>query len=186
MKKIVVLSISLFIVFSISVPAQDNFKTIVVDDIVKANEIRTIEKPYHDPPPAFYQYVPDEIVLKLKEEIKPTEVRYEANQVLTGCTSLDELNKRFGVKYLRQEFPALPIRTLSRQTDELRKYYIIKFDRWYQSARVTCKGEIYPPGMDPFSPDAEPISESEFTCGEEGLVFHRLPNQGHGLRFSLG
>ena len=64
--------------------------------------------------------------------------------------------------------------------------YIIKFDRWYQSARVTCKGEIYPPGVDPFSPDAEPISGSEFTCGEEGLVFHRLPNQGHGLRFSLG
>ena len=62
--------------------------------------------------------------------------------------------------------------------------YIIQFDRWFQSARVTCKGEIFPPGVDPYSPDAEPISGSEFTCGEEGLVFHRLPSQGHGFRFS--
>ena len=60
--------------------------------------------------------------------------------------------------------------------------YFIKFDRWFQSARATCKGEIFPPGVDPFSPDAEPISGSEFTCGEEGLVFHRLPSQGHGFR----
>jgi len=63
--------------------------------------------------------------------------------------------------------------------------YFIKFDKWFQSARVTCGGAIFAPGVNPFAPGAEPISGSEFTCGEEGLLFHRLPRHGHGFQLSL-
>jgi hypothetical protein len=64
--------------------------------------------------------------------------------------------------------------------------YFIKFDRRFQSARVTCEGSIFPPGVNPFAPGAEPISGSEFTCGEEGIFFHRLPSPGHGFQHSPG
>jgi hypothetical protein len=64
--------------------------------------------------------------------------------------------------------------------------YLIKFDKWFQSARVTCEGAIFAPGVNPFSPGAEPISGSEFTCGEEGLLFHRLPTNGPRFQLSMG
>ncbi len=53
--------------------------------------------------------------------------------------------------------------------------YIIKFDRRFQAAGVTCAGAIFAPGVNPFAPGAEPISGSAFTCGEEALIFHRVP-----------
>ncbi len=52
--------------------------------------------------------------------------------------------------------------------------YVIRFDKKFQSAIVTCQGAIYRPGVNPFGPRTEPIDGSEFTCGEEGLVFQRL------------
>ena len=64
--------------------------------------------------------------------------------------------------------------------------YFIKFNKWFQSARVTCEGAIFAPGVNPFAPGAEPISGSEFTCGEEGLLFHRLPSHGHRFQLSMG
>lgn len=64
--------------------------------------------------------------------------------------------------------------------------YFIKFDKWFQSAKVTCEGAIYDQGVNPFAPGVEPISGSEFTCGEEGLLFHRLPSHGHGFQLSMG
>jgi hypothetical protein len=57
--------------------------------------------------------------------------------------------------------------------------YVIKFDKWFRSAIMTCQGAIYAPGVNPFSPGATPIPDSDFTCGDEGLVFHRLPLKGH-------
>ncbi len=50
--------------------------------------------------------------------------------------------------------------------------YLIKFDKKLQTANVTCEGEIFPPGVNPFDPDAEPIPGSELTCGD--LEFHRV------------
>ena len=58
--------------------------------------------------------------------------------------------------------------------------YVMKFDKKWQSVQVTCDGAIFPPGVDPFAPGAEPISGSEFTCGEGGVLFHRLPYNGVG------
>ncbi len=52
--------------------------------------------------------------------------------------------------------------------------YVLKFDREFQTANVTCEGAIFDPGVNPFDANAEPISGSEFDCG--GVIeFHRLP-----------
>lgn len=60
--------------------------------------------------------------------------------------------------------------------------YVITFDKKFRSAFVTCEGAIYPPGVNPFDPKADPIDGSEFSCGDEGLEFHRLP--AHKGRFN--
>ena len=52
--------------------------------------------------------------------------------------------------------------------------YVIKFDKQFETGTVTCQGNIFPPGVDPFHPEANPIPDSEFTCGQ-GIDFHRLP-----------
>jgi hypothetical protein len=51
--------------------------------------------------------------------------------------------------------------------------YVIKFDEKFQTASVTCKGAIFPPGVNPFGPDAKPIAKSDFNCGRIDL--HRIP-----------
>lgn len=51
--------------------------------------------------------------------------------------------------------------------------YVIHFDRHFRRAKLNCTGAIYPPGVDPFSKDAEPIDDSEFECNEYFLK--RLP-----------
>ena len=54
--------------------------------------------------------------------------------------------------------------------------YVIKFDQKFQTGTVTCQGRIFPPGVDPFHPEAIPIANSEFTC--PGIEFHRIPIAG--------
>ncbi|HKF55074.1 MAG TPA: hypothetical protein VKJ45_06510, partial [Blastocatellia bacterium] len=39
---------------------------------------------------------------------------------------------------------------------------VIKFDRKFQTATMTCQGRIFPPGVDPFDRGAIPIANSEF------------------------
>jgi hypothetical protein len=51
--------------------------------------------------------------------------------------------------------------------------YVIEFDRRFQTAIVTCEGAIYPPGVNPFDVDAEPIAGTEFTWSAS--EFHRIP-----------
>ena len=63
--------------------------------------------------------------------------------------------------------------------------YIIKFNKRFQEARVTCAGAIFAPGVNPFVPGADPISGSEFTCGEEELVFHRIPSHYQATQQSM-
>jgi hypothetical protein len=71
MKLVTCLFTFLFLVMAISVTAQDSYDITNISDFIRAKDVKTIEKPYHTPPPAFYQYVPDEMVIKLKENIKP-------------------------------------------------------------------------------------------------------------------
>ncbi len=54
--------------------------------------------------------------------------------------------------------------------------YLIKFDKKFRTANVTCEGAIFPPRVNPFDPDAEPIPGSELTCGD--LEFDRVPVEG--------
>jgi len=53
----------------------------------------------------------------------------------------------------------------------------IKFSRDLKTANLTCKGAVFGPGVDPFGPGAEPITGSEFTCGE--MKFQRVGVQEH-------
>jgi hypothetical protein len=50
--------------------------------------------------------------------------------------------------------------------------YELSFDRHFQEAVLSCNGAIYAPGVDPFS-GADPLTDSEFDCGE--LHLKRLP-----------
>ena len=57
--------------------------------------------------------------------------------------------------------------------------YVITFDKKFQNARVMCEGQIFPPGVDPFDPEAIPIPDSGFNCSDnEGLDFHRVLRYG--------
>ncbi|MBN1211204.1 MAG: S8 family serine peptidase [candidate division Zixibacteria bacterium] len=141
MKVVTCLFILFFLVSGVSVLAQDDYKITDISDFLRTNDVKEIVKPFHAPPPVFYQYVPDEIVIKLKEDIKPTEIGIEAEPVVTGCNSLDELNKKFQVKLIRREFPDPPARAVTRQSEELRKYYIIKFGGQYDLKEV-CKAYL--------------------------------------------
>jgi hypothetical protein len=51
--------------------------------------------------------------------------------------------------------------------------YEIAFDRHFRNAVLNCQGAIYPPGVEPFSNGAEPISGSEFEC--HTYMLHRIP-----------
>jgi len=44
--------------------------------------------------------------------------------------------------------------------------YTIQFDQNSQTATLTCKGAIYPPGVNPMEKNAVHVQNSEFTCGE--------------------
>ena len=57
---------------------------------------------------------------------------------------------------------------------------IMKFDQKFQTGTMTCQGRIFPPGVDPFQlqPEDSPIPDSEFTCGPQGIEFHRIPIAG--------
>ena len=56
---------------------------------------------------------------------------------------------------------------------------IMKFDQKFQTGTMTCQGRIFPPGVDPFKLGANPILDSEFTCGgPQGIEFHRIPIAG--------
>ena len=51
--------------------------------------------------------------------------------------------------------------------------YVIRFDESLQTAIVSSKGAVFPPGVNPvLDPDADPIPDGEFTHRDE---LHRLP-----------
>lgn len=54
--------------------------------------------------------------------------------------------------------------------------YVIKFDQKFQTGSLTCQARIFPPGVDPFHPEAIPIANSQCTC--PGIEFHRIPIAG--------
>ncbi len=53
--------------------------------------------------------------------------------------------------------------------------FLIKFDKKFQTANVTCEGAVFPPGVNPIL-DPEQIPLVEFTCGD--LEFDRVPVEG--------
>ena len=54
--------------------------------------------------------------------------------------------------------------------------YVLTFNDEFTTAILTCEGAIFPVGVNPFDPDAEPIPDSEFTCGV-GTQLHKIsPN----------
>ena len=50
--------------------------------------------------------------------------------------------------------------------------WVIKFDEKFQTANVTYKGAIFPPGVNPFESNAQPLAEGAF---DRTAVFHRIP-----------
>ncbi len=53
--------------------------------------------------------------------------------------------------------------------------YLIKFDKKFQTADVTCEGAVFPLGVNPIlDPETTPLVE--FTCGD--LEFDRVPVEG--------
>ena len=50
--------------------------------------------------------------------------------------------------------------------------FVITFDETFQTAIATSEGAIFPPGVNPFAADAQPIAGSGFRSRFE---FHRIP-----------
>ena len=50
--------------------------------------------------------------------------------------------------------------------------YVIKFDEEFLTANVTYKGAIFPPGVNPFDINAQPLAESAFA--RDSIVFLRI------------
>ena len=50
--------------------------------------------------------------------------------------------------------------------------FVITFDETFETAIATSEGAIFPPGVNPFDADAEPIAGSGFRSRFE---FHRIP-----------
>jgi hypothetical protein len=53
--------------------------------------------------------------------------------------------------------------------------FVITFDETFETATATSDGAIFPPGVNPFDADAEPIAGSGFRSRFE---FHRIPVEG--------
>ena len=90
--------------------------------------VQVIKVPFHDPPPPMFQYVPNQIVVKLSSDILKPSLNDQVGYITTGCPDLDDLNQKYGVKKFVREFPdTSPLQPAEVNTD-LRRYYIIEFN----------------------------------------------------------
>jgi len=132
MRKTVLLLVAVLVALSSSALAQDD-KFTGLDNYQKLKRIE-----FREPPPSLY-YVPNEIILKLEQVTAETEaltIRSEREVMLTGNTSLDELNKKYQVSKFAREFPDKKPQIVKAATDDLSRYYIIKFSEKFRLAEV--------------------------------------------------
>lgn len=116
MKRAILLTTVIVLLISTSVPAGD------ADGISAVERAKKIYVPFRPPPPSMY-YVPNGMVLQLREEVE--EASFE--QDLAERTSLQDLNKKYGVTVFVKEFPEWPVSSLNTQAGDLSRYYVIRF-----------------------------------------------------------
>jgi subtilisin family serine protease len=117
MRKLIVISLAGLLLLASAGHAQVDIQK------VKETYIR-----FTEPSPSFY-YVPDRIVAKLTAEVRETEDNSETAIAITGNDCLDKLNKEFGVTLFRREFPDAEYGPVLESAQNLRLYYILKFNR---------------------------------------------------------
>ncbi len=130
MKRIIVGVFLLLLLISVAALALDNREISVFEKQYKA-----IYVPFQSPPPSMY-YVPNRMVLKLKQETAESKIVDEESKIVDGesidaerLENLEYLNKKYGVKAFVREFPESP-RALSRSSEvDLSRYYIVEFDK---------------------------------------------------------
>lgn len=102
---------------------------------------KKIYLPFRKPPPSMY-YVPNEMVLKLKDNVETTIVATAREITCTGVPGLDELNKKFGVKKFVRQFPDIPARIREAEREiktkeiDMSRYYVLDFDAKHKLEEV--------------------------------------------------
>ncbi len=131
MKKILVLTLLVFFVLSAMALAQDDKFVTAAND----TKIKRIE--FKEPPPSLW-YVPNEMIVQLKtdaEETTDLAIRSTEDNVLTGNSELDDLNKKYGVTRFVREFPDAGERA-ARSAQDLAGYYCVKFSEKFRLKEV--------------------------------------------------
>ncbi|UCD18173.1 MAG: S8 family serine peptidase, partial [Candidatus Zixiibacteriota bacterium] len=164
MKKTVLLVFLSLLILPFSGMAQS------VNDLDGANssttdreEPKSLNIPFRLPPPAYIQYVPNEMVVLLETGINETSIDARTLTVVTGNDCLDELNKRYGVTVFKQEFPDPEPPVEFEAGPDLSRYYLLKFSEEYRLEEVLKAYE-----SSDCVETAEPIGVHP--------VFERIPN----------
>jgi subtilisin family serine protease len=121
------------------------------------SEARPITVPFHKPPPAFIQFVPNEMVLKVNAQVADFSSLNESNASATTCDELNHLNVKFKVKSFAREFPDPGVTTLASTARlDLSQYYVVKFGDEFELeevmeayAGVACVISAQPIGVHP-------------------------------------
>jgi len=138
----------------------------------ESREVKTIYIPFQPPPPAMVQYmaqyVPDQVVVNFKVDLRETRTSRESGTVITGYPDLDELNKRFEVYSIFPEFPNVKARSLEPKIPDLSRYYILKFN-----GKNELKEVLKAYAENPWVEHVEPIGIHP--------IYERIPNDPYFL-----
>ena len=115
MKKLYILAI-IFSVLMTSLSFGQNAKIYVGDRTALQSDI-----------PSFVGYVPDAIVVKFESAVAQTFSRSRLAQGKTGNSTIDALNQRFAVRYLKEMFPGAQQKYYAGSTVELAGFFRVKF-----------------------------------------------------------
>ncbi len=132
MKKIFILTLVVLFALAATVVAQD-YKYITSADDTKLRKIK-----FQEPPPSLW-YVPNEMIVQLKsdaDEASNLTIRSTQENVLTGNSELDDLNKKYRVTKFAREFPDAEREVAVRSAHDLSSYYCVKFSEEYELKEV--------------------------------------------------
>jgi len=138
MKRVIVLTIALLVASFALSAAQDKYVPTDATDVTSlyATRMKEIHVAYHDPAPSFYVYVPNRIIIRTAEDVKPPTFDADLRSIVTGDPQIDELNRKFKVEIFEKEFPDAEQWAVKDNAHDLSRYYIVQFGKGFQVDEV--------------------------------------------------
>ncbi|MCP4568281.1 MAG: S8 family serine peptidase [FCB group bacterium] len=140
MRKLTIIALLLVLSFAVLGAAQ------TTKDLISSDYTKKVYIPFKKPPPSMIYYVPNEMIVQLKEvpTTQITAVQKDKEIVyLTGRTSLDELNKKYAVTKFSRQFPdtepvdrAATVQPTDTPAPDLTRHYVIKFGEKFRLEEV--------------------------------------------------